>query len=186
MEPALTLLNSVAVPLLSPLVLGIIRKAKARMQSRTGASVFQPYRDLTKLFRKDEVVSEDASWLFLIAPYIVFGAILTLSWGLPLLGGAAVSPPLGDVLVFVYLLVAATFFLALSGIDTGSGFGGFGASREMMITALAEGGMILSLLAVAFIAHTPTLAFMPDALAHLPTKELLPLLLSGVAFFICL
>ncbi len=186
MEIALTIFNGLALPALAPLVLGVIRKAKARMQSRIGASVWQPYRDLAKLFTKEEIVSEDASWISLAAPYAVFGSTVALSWGVALLGGVAAYPPMGDFLVFVYVGALGTFFLALAGIDTGSGFGGFGASREMLFAALAEGGMILSLAAAAFIAHTPYLAAMPRALAHLPLSELLPLLLAGAAFFIAL
>jgi len=178
--------NAVALPALSPLVLGVIRKTKARLQNRRGAGVLQPYRDLAKLFTKDEVVSEDASWVFMAAPYIVFGTTVALSLGVPLLDSVAVYPPIGDLLVFVYVLAAGTFFLALAGIDTGSGFGGFGASREMLFAALIEGGLIFSLVAVAFITHTPVLASMPPALVHLSLTELLPLGLAGAAFFIAL
>lgn len=186
MDAPLLVFNAVVIPALAPLVLGIVRKVKARMQSRVGASVLQPYRDLGKLFRKDEVISEDASWIFLAAPYVVFGTAVALSWGIALLFGAAAYPALGDLLMFVYVVAAGTFFLALAGYDTGSGFGGFGASREMMIAALAEGGMIFSLAAAAFLAGTPYLSAMPPALAALPLAELLPLFLASAAFFIAL
>src|SRR3989344_8216039 len=107
------------VSALSPLSIGIIRKIKARVQNRVGASIFQPYRDLLKLFRKDEVVSEDASWIFLAAPYIVFGTTVALSWGIALLFGVAAYPALGDPLMFAYVVAAGTFFLAPAGYDTG-------------------------------------------------------------------
>ena len=186
MELLLIILNGVAIPALAPLVLGIIRKAKARMQNRIGASVLQPYRDLAKLFRKDEVISEDASWIFRAAPYMVFGTTLALSWGIPFVKASAAYAPMGDLLLFVYMLASGTFFLALAGMDTGGGFGGFGASREMMIAALAEGGLVLSLVAVAFLSGTPELALMPGILAHADSASLLPLALAGVAFFIAL
>lgn len=186
MDTPLIVFNAVVIPALAPLVLGVVRKVKAHMQSRVGASVLQPYRDLGKLFRKDEVISEDASWIFLAAPYVVFGTTVALSWGIALLGGAAVYPALGDLLVFVYVVAASTFFLALASYDTGSGFGGFGASREMMIAALAEGGMMFSLVAAAFLTGTPYLAMMPSALVELPLATLLPLALAGAAFFIAL
>ena len=182
---ALYVFQCAAIPLLSPAVLGLIRKMKARMQNRRGASIFQPYRDIAKLFKKDEVVSEDNSWIFSAAPYIVFGTTLALSLGVPLIGGL-VQAPTGDLLVFVYLLATGTFFLALGGMDTGGGFGGFGASREMMIAALSEGGLILSLVAASFVAGTTVIALMPAALASLSPAALLPLLLAGAAFFIAL
>lgn len=186
MEWILYIGNALAIPVLSPLGLGIIRKVKARMQNRKGAGLFQPYRDLAKLFRKDEVISEDASWIFLVAPYVVFGTTLALAAGVPLISTHLVFVPMADILVFVYLLAAGTFFLALAGMDTGSGFGGFGASREMMIAALAEGGFILSLVAASFIAGTSNLALMLVPLSHTPTQLLLPLMLAGAAFWIVL
>ena len=179
------MLNLALIPALSPLGIGVIRKIKARMQNRIGASVIQPYRDIVKLFRKDEVFSEDASWISYAAPYIIFGSTLALAAGVPLFGIYAAFPT-GDLLVFVYLLAAGAFFLALAGMDAGGPFGGFGASREMMISALTEGGLVLSLVAAAFIAGTTNLTVMPGALASVPLSQLAPLILAGAAFFIAL
>ncbi len=185
MQFLLLISNLIAIPILSPIVLGIVRATKARMQSRRGASIFQPYRDLMKLFAKDEVVSEDNSWIFSIAPYIVFGTTLAIAAGVPLASHVAFAP-MGDVLVFAYTLAGGAFFLALAGMDTGGGFGGFGASREMMIASLTEGGLILSLVAVAFIANTTNLAAMTQSLPSLPLVAMLPLAIAGIAFFIAL
>ncbi len=179
-------LNALAVPLLSPAILGIIRKIKARMQGRTGAGIAQPYRDLFKLFKKDEVISEDASWIFTLSPFIIFATTLALAAGVPLISPQTTFLPTGDLLVFVYLIAAGTFFLALSGMDTGGGFGGFGASREMMIAALTEGGLILSLVAVAFMTHTTNLSAMAAIPSHVSDVYILPLLLAAVAFAIAL
>jgi formate hydrogenlyase subunit 4 len=52
------------VALGSPLMVGAIRKLKAGLQGRRGASVFQPYRDLRKLLVKEAVISENTSWIF--------------------------------------------------------------------------------------------------------------------------
>lgn len=185
MEVFLYTFQWIAVPLLSPAVLGFIRKMKALMQGRTGAGILQPYRDLAKLFKKDEVVSADNSWIFSAAPYIVFGATLALGTSVPLIAYLGFAPA-GDILVFVYLLAAGTFFLALAGIDSGGGFGGFGASREMMIAALTEGGLILSLASASFLAKESNLAAMPSALTAATLTDLLPLFLAAAAFFIAL
>lgn len=185
MEAALYTMNLLLIPALSPLAIGIIRKLKAILQGRIGASMLQPYRDLAKLFRKNEVISEDASWIFLIAPYIVFCTTLALAAGVPLFG-MTMAAPTSDILVFVYLLATGTFFLALAGFDTGGAFGGFGASREMMIAALAEGGLILSLLAAALLSASSNLVVMASMLSHLPTVSLAPLTLAAAAFFIAL
>lgn len=168
----------------SPMVLGVIRTFKARMQTRIGASIFQPYRDLAKLFHKNEVVSEDASWVFLSAPYIVFGTTIALALGVPLI--SSFSTPLGDILVFAYVIATGAFFTALAGIDTGSAFGGFGSSREMTIAALTEGGLILSLFAISLVAGTTNLGAMPAGLLAVSGKALVPLLLALIAFGIAL
>ena len=119
------------VPALSPLLIGIVRKIKARFQNRVGASMFQPYRDLWKLLHKDEVISEDASWIFKFAPYPVFSVTLILGASIPLFTTAFSGNRLSDLLVIIYLIALGTFFLALAGMDVGSAFGGFGSSREM-------------------------------------------------------
>ena len=54
----LLLLEMTLLVLLGPLVTGIIQKIKARLQCRQGAGVLQPYRDLTKLFRKGTVQAD--------------------------------------------------------------------------------------------------------------------------------
>jgi len=85
---------------------------------------------------------------------------------------------LGDMLLVVYTLSIGTFFLALAGMDVGGAFGGFGSSREMTMAALAEGGLIFSLLTIALVSKTTNLftissggmlvrgqAFLPVALA---------------------
>jgi formate hydrogenlyase subunit 4 len=180
------IVNPLLVCAISPLMIGIIRKVKAYLQNRHGASIFQPYYDLMKLFKKDEIISEDASWIFRVAPYIVFGTTIALATGIPFVSNAFVLTPMSDILVVIYTLAAGTFFLALAGMDVGGGFGGFGASREMTVAALAEGGLLVALVAAAFIAGTMSLSGMHVALASSGTAHLLPLLLAAGAFFVAL
>jgi len=174
-----------AVPALSPLGIGIIRKIKARLQNRCGAGVLQPYRDLCKLFGKDETISADASWVFKAAPYIIFGVTLAASAAIPVFSVLAANP-LADLLVFVYLLAIGNFFLALAGIDTGSAFGGFGSSREMTVAALAEGGLVFSMLSLAFAAHSTNLFKIVAVVSTLSPAAFAPLTLSLIAFMIAL
>ena len=117
------LLQFSLIPLLSPLFVGIIRKIKAKLQNRQGASIFQPYNDLRKLFHKNELISEDASWIFKAMPYILFATTIIISFGLPLVTTAFRNSLSGDFLAIIYLLALGTFFLSLAGIDTGGGFG---------------------------------------------------------------
>ncbi|MEK7529509.1 MAG: NADH-quinone oxidoreductase subunit H [Patescibacteria group bacterium] len=180
------LMQILVVPALSPLCIGIIKSIKAKLQNRVGASVFQPYRDLWKLLHKDEVVSRDASWIFLYAPYIVFAVTIVVGASIPLFASFLRNEMTGDLLTVVYLLAIGTFFLALAGMDTGSAFGGFGSSREMTISALAEGGLIFTLLAIALSAGTTNLFVISDVGVFTLGFTILPLALAFIGFFIVL
>jgi formate hydrogenlyase subunit 4 len=176
----------VLVPVLSPLFVGIIRKTKARLQNRVGASIFQPYYDLRKLFHKDEVISEDASWIFKFAPYIIFAVTVVVGAAIPLFITTFSSNLLGDLLTIVYLLALSTFFLALAGIDVGSAFGGFGSSREMTVAALTEGGLVFSILSLVFMAHSTNLFQIADAISSLSLVSFTPVLLAFIGFVIAM
>lgn len=173
-------------PLLSPLGVGIIRKIKAFMQNRKGASVLQPYYDLWKLFHKDEVIARDASWIFRFTPFLLFGISLLLSISISFVSTQESLFFFGDFITVVYLIATMTFFLALAGLDTGGMFGGFGASREMTLAALTEAGLIFSFLPAVLIAHTTNLSMIPAAIANLPLTLYFPVLIAFLAFFIAL
>jgi formate hydrogenlyase subunit 4 len=186
MSIILWIIQLILVPAMSPLASGIVRKIKARFQNRTGASIIQPYRDLWKLMRKDEVISEDASWVFRFAPYLIFAITLILGASIPLFTTVFSGNLLSDFLVVIYLIAMGTFFLALSGIDVGSAFGGFGSSREMTIAALTEAGLLLSLLALAFSAHSTNLFAVSRGISSLSLFAFAPLLLAFAAFIIAM
>lgn len=156
------------------------------MQNRQGASIFQPYYDIWKLFHKDEIIAKDASWIFRFTPFLIIGISLLLPINIAFLSTKESLFFFGDFIMVVYLLAMMTFFLALAGIDTGSMFGGFGASREMTIAALTEAGLIFSMLPVALIAHTTNLAMMPSAIINLPLTTSIPIFIAFLAFFIAL
>ncbi|MBW6440638.1 NADH-quinone oxidoreductase subunit H [Patescibacteria group bacterium] len=186
MSIILFIFQALLIPGLSPLIVGIIRKIKARFQNRQGASIFQPYRDLWKLFHKDEVISETASWIFRYTPYLLFAVTIVISAGIPMISTMATFSPLGDFLLFVYLIALGTFFLALAGLDTGSVFGGTGSSREMTVAALTEGGLIFSLFSVALLAKTANISEMVNAISVVPFSMLAPVVIAFIAFYIAL
>jgi len=143
---------------LAPLLSGATRKFRARLLRRRGPSVFQPYRDLLKLIRKEAVVAENASWLFRAAPYAIFATtwvaatlVPTFATGLSLSGDA-------DLIVIVALLGTARFLLALAGLDVGTSFGGIGSSREMMFASLAEPAMLMAVFTLSLIAGSTQLS----------------------------
>jgi formate hydrogenlyase subunit 4 len=186
MSYLITALQLIFVPAISPLVIGLIRLIKARLQGRQGAVIWQPYRNLWKLFHKEEVISSDASWVFSIAPFIVFATTAVLGAAIPIVTTQAALPALSDFLIIAYLVALGVFFLAIAGLDVGSGFGGLGASREMTLAALNEGGLLFSLLTVALIAKTTSLSSMIENVVVSSPSTLIPLVLAGIAFLIAL
>ena len=143
--------------LLAPGVVGLIRWCKARLQNRRGAPCWQPYLELRKLFAKEVVVSDNASWLFRAAPFVVFASAVAVTFLVPILAVPLPFDAVGDLIVVVYLLLLGTFFLALAGLDPGSAFGGMGSSREMTVAALAEPTIALAVFALALSAGSTNL-----------------------------
>ena len=141
----------------SPFIVGLIKKVKARLQIRRGASVFQPYADLAKLFRKQPVVSTTTSWVFTVTPYILFASTLAAGLLVPVFASKTPLAFAGNIIALVYLLALGTFFLILAGLDAGSAFGGMGSSREAIVASLTEPAMILSIFAIALTAGSTNL-----------------------------
>lgn len=160
MLQAIILIVAQAIVLLavSPFVVGLIRKVKARLQVRRGASVFQPYADLTKLFRKQPVVSTTTSWIFTVTPYILFASTLTAGLLMPVFVSKTPLTFAGNIIALVYLLALGTFFLILAGLDAGSAFGGMGSSREAIVASLTEPAMIMAVFAIALTTGSTNLS----------------------------
>jgi formate hydrogenlyase subunit 4 len=137
----------------APLVSGVLNRLKEMVQSKRGPSVFQPYRDLWKLFHKDEIVSEESSWIFRFTPYIVFVAPIFVTLLIPVL----TTYPLffafmGDMLGGGFVLSLGGFFAALAAIDSGNPYGPVGASRTRMVGFLAEPVFMIVFFTVSFVA----------------------------------
>jgi len=146
------------VLLLAPLLTGFVRKVKARLLRRRGASIFQPYRDLLRLMRKEVVLARNASWLFRVTPYLVFAATWVAAALVPTFASGLMFSWTADLIALIALIASARFFLALAGMDVGTSFGGLGASREVMIASLAEPAMLMIIFTVALIAGSTQLS----------------------------
>lgn len=140
------------VLLLAPLLTGWVRTLKAQLLRRRGPSLLQPYRDLLKLLRKEVVLADSASWLFRVAPYLIFAAIWVAAALVPTFAGGLLFSWTADLIAIVALLGTARFFLALAGLDVGTSFGGIGSSREMMIASLAEPAMLMMVFTLSLLA----------------------------------
>src|SRR5512140_179872 len=160
--------------LLAPGLAGFVRWLKARLQNRRGAPPWQPYFELRKLFGKEVVVSNNASWLFRFAPYIIFASAIAVTLLVPLIAAPLPFDGLGDLLMVVYLLLLGTFFLALAGLDPGTAFGGMGASREMTVAAIAEPTIALSIFSLALGAGSTNLSQIVVATLTNPGTALSP------------
>jgi formate hydrogenlyase subunit 4 len=184
-EIAIELAQLLIVTLGSPLLVGAIRKLKARLQGRRGAGVFQPYSDIRKLFSKEVVISENTSWIFRFTPYLLAATMLLAALIVPVLTTRAPLGFMGNIIALMYLFLLGTFFLALAGLDAGSAFGGMGSSREVAIAALAEPTVLIAIFGIALRAGTTSL---DGIIMRFAAEPLLMLnaghLLAFIAFFI--
>jgi len=137
----------------SPLVSGVLSRLKEMIQSKHGPSIFQPYRDIWKYFHKDEIVSEESSWIFRLTPYVVFVTPIFVTLLIPVL----TSYPLffafmGDMLGGGFVLSLGGFFATLAAVDTANPYGPMGASRTRMVGFLAEPVFMIVFFTVSFVA----------------------------------
>jgi formate hydrogenlyase subunit 4 len=162
-------LQMMLVLALAPLLTGFVRKMKARLQRRRGASVIQPYRDLLRLLRKEVVLADNASWLFRAVPYLVFATTWVAAALVPTFATGLMFSWSADLIVIIALLGSARFFLTLAGMDVGTAFGGIGSSREVMIASLAEPAMIMIVFTLALVAGSTQLSTIADLFASTGT-----------------
>lgn len=143
---------------LSPLLVGFVRKLKARLLRRKGPPIIQPWRDLIRLLRKEVVLAENASWLYRSAPYMIFAMTWVAASLVPTFATGLMFSWSADLIAIIALLGSARFFLALAGMDIGTSFGGIGSSREAMFGSLAEPATIMIVFTVSFVAGTTQLS----------------------------
>ena len=153
-----------AVVLLAPLIQGIIVQFEERVQRAQGPGIFQPYRDLWKLFHKQIVVPETASWLYWATPVVAFTAMLTVPILIPVLTNYPLPlSDMGDILGGGLVLTLGSFMITLAGLDSTSAYGGIGSSRAVMVTILAEPTLILVFVGITLLAK----AMLPFVVNHL-------------------
>ena len=143
------IIKTLCVILLAPLMAGWVKWLKCRLQNRRGAPPWQPYRDLLRLSRKNVVIAESASWIFRMAPYIVFSVTCLAVSTVPVVTVQLPVAALADVIALVGFLALGRFFLALAGMDVGTAFGGMGSSREVTISSLAEPALLMAFFTLA-------------------------------------
>ncbi len=185
MGAGLQVLQSAVVVLLAPLYAGVLSRAESMVASKRGPSVFQPYRDLAKLLRKASATSDQASWVFRGAPFVVFSCYLTVSVIVPIITSQPLPLAfLSDLIGGAFVFGLAAFTMALAGLDTASPEGGLGASRATWVGSLAEPALILVFFTVGVLSASDNPYLMNHAVAASPYAMILPThLLGTVAFF---
>lgn len=180
------ILNTLFILVISPLFMTLIKKVKAYSQGRKGPPLFQAYYSLGKLFRKETVYSSNSSLIMRITPVINLVFLLAASLSVPVLFIPQPTAGIGNIILFLYLMVGAKFFMALAGLDAGSTFGGMGSSREMTFSALMEPVIIVSFAALGLILKTTNLHQMFTATMNSSVLANPPLLLITLSLFIIL
>lgn len=160
--------KTLCVILLAPLMAGWVKWLKSRLQNRRGAPPWQPYRDLLRLSRKTVVIAESASWIFRMAPYIVFSVTCLAVSTVPVVTVQLPVAALADVIALVGFLALGRFFLALAGMDVGTAFGGMGSSREVTISSLAEPALLMAFFTLAMNVSSTNLSTVIGELGQRP------------------
>jgi formate hydrogenlyase subunit 4 len=145
-------LQAAGMVAVAPLLKTGIKRMKALLQNRQGPPLLQGYYDLAKLLGKEPVRSETASWIYVAGPRVYFAAAVAATTLVPTLVAAAPLEAAGGILLLVGTLALGRFALATAALDTGSPFGGMGASRDMTIAALAEPALMLGFFTSALAA----------------------------------
>jgi formate hydrogenlyase subunit 4 len=160
--PLIQALQAATIAGAAPGVSGLIARTEARLQGRTGPRVLQPYSDLRKLFSKEALAPEGASWVFLAAPLAAMTCYLTVPLLIPVL--TSYGLPLGymgDILGGGFILSLASFLIAVAALETGSPYAQLGASRAKTFAAITEPVILFVVFTVALVTGTD----LPYALA---------------------
>ncbi|MCP2342501.1 respiratory chain complex I subunit 1 family protein [Actinomadura rupiterrae] len=166
----------------SPLLVGAMRQVRARMEGRAGAGVAQPWRDLRKLLRKEAIAADGTGPLFRIAPLVLAATALVAAAVVPIATTASPLDGSADLFAVTALLALGTVALALGGLDTATAFGGMGASREMVVLALVEPTILLSVFALSGRVGSTDLGAIVGSALHRPELVVSPVsLLAAVA-----
>src|SRR5438093_5067420 len=168
--------------LLAPLLLGWVNQCRAWLQNKSAPSLVLPYRMIRKLFHKDAVVAENASPVFRITPYIVFGAMALAAAIVPSLATDLPFAHAADAIALVGLFALARVCIALAAMDIGTAFGTLGARREMFVGFLAEPALLMVLFTASLISGSTSLPTIVDALAHRELAIYPSLAFAHVAF----
>ncbi len=181
MTVIIAVLQAVLLVALAPLVSGIARKIRARMHSRTGASVLQDYYDLAKLWHRCEVREGPSGLVSRAMPAVYLGTMALLAAGLPLIMQACPVPLLGDIITILYLMALPRFLFSLASIDSGAAYPSIGGIRELLVGVLVEPSLMLVLFVMALAVGSTNVGVMAEAVGALSAYPAVAVVVAGVA-----
>jgi formate hydrogenlyase subunit 4 len=175
-------LEVIAALAVAPLFLGWVNQCRAWLQNRSAPSLLLPYRNIRKLFHKDALVASNASPLFRLSPYLVFGSMVAAAAIIPSMGTGLPFTTAADAIALVGLFATARVFLSLAAMDIGTAFGTLGARREMMVGFLAEPALLMVIFVASLISATTALPAITENLATRDLAIFPSLAFTAVAF----
>ena len=179
-------LQILTIVIVSPFISGVTSHLEARIQGRRGPRILQPYYDIKKLFRKETLVPNDASWVFMAAPIVAFTCYLIVPMLIPVLTNYPLPLGyIGDILGGGFVLSLASFSLALAALETNSPFAQLGSSRAKTFGALIEPSILFVAFTVAVITTTDLPYFEAAAARSSISQIVRPAhVLAVIAFFL--
>ncbi|MHB8301924.1 MAG: respiratory chain complex I subunit 1 family protein [Acidobacteriaceae bacterium] len=171
---------------IAPLFAGWIAQCRAWLQSRSAPPLTQPYRMLRKLFNKDVALATDASPLFRMTPYILFGTMVLAAAIIPSIATDLPFARVADAIALIGLFATARVFQSLAAMDIGTAFGSMGARRDMMIGFLAEPALLMVLFNAFLLSGSTALPSVVEASTAHPFLIDPSLVFAAVAFLMVL
>lgn len=187
MENLIIAIVNLLILLFAPFfVIGIIKKTKAFFGARKGVSIFQPLWDTIRLFKKSQVISSSTSWVFQIAPVVVFASTIAAGLFAPMLGCYSIINTEAAFVIFSYTLGLSKFFALIGAMDTASSFEGMGASREACFTTIIEPAFFVILASTIVLSGNFSFSSISNILGSSGAFGVLIIIIAVIALFIML
>lgn len=132
----------VLAPVIGGLLMGIDRKLTARMQSRIGPPILQPFYDAIKLWGKQPFLASG------LQPILAFGyfGFSVAAYALLAFGQ--------DILLMIFTIAVADVCLIVASFNSKSPYSNIGAKRELLVMMSYEPVMILAALNISIMTGT--------------------------------
>ena len=141
---------------------------------------------LRKLFNKDVALATNASPLFRMTPYILFGTMVLAAAIIPSIATDLPFARVADAIALIGLFATARVFQSLAAMDIGTAFGSMGARREMMIGFLAEPALLMVLFNAFLLSGSTALPSVVEASIARSSLVDPSLLFAAIAFLMVL